>query len=111
MPLLQFAEPSDLRRHVSTLNNLLKKGDLRDFEPSSAKEGYTVSFVGGKFLLCLYHGITDSVTAVILRFSRYYHGKTACRKKRGWFYHGITMVITVFLGWLFRKKKRAVLPW
>ena len=75
--------------------------------------------MGGKFRTRDYHGIAELKTAVLPQFSRYYHGKTAVRKKRGWFYHGITMVITVFLGWLFRKKKNerfyhdntTVLPW
>ena len=57
--------------------------------------------MGVKFLPRLYHGNTNTVTMVIPRLSRYYHGKTAWRKNRVRFYRGKTMVITVVLGWLF----------
>ena len=49
--------------------------------------------VGGKFPARIYRGKTELVIAVL---PRYYHGKTALKKKRGWFYHGITMVIPWF---------------
>ena len=42
--LVRFGLAGSLRRHVSTIHPLLKKGDIRDFEPPSAKEGFLVSF-------------------------------------------------------------------
>ena len=46
--LVRFGLASSLRRHVSTIHPLLKKGDIRDFEPPSAKEGFLVSFATRK---------------------------------------------------------------
>ena len=46
--LVRFKLPSSLRRHVSTKHCLLKKGDIRDFEPPSAKSGFLLSFATRK---------------------------------------------------------------
>ena len=75
--------------------------------------------VGGKYLLRFYHGKSNSVTMVMPRLSRYYHGKTASKKNRVRFYRGKTMVITVVFGWLllgflphrFYRGITMVLPW
>ena len=44
----EFGLAGSLRRHVSTTHPLLKKVDIRDFEPPSAKEGFLVSFATRK---------------------------------------------------------------
>ena len=64
--------------------------------------------VGGRFTVRFYRGKTDSVTMVIPRLSRYYHGKTEHGFLPHRFYrgnnHGFWSVITRFF-------TGSVLPW
>ena len=63
--------------------------------------------MGGKFPACIYRGITELVIVVLPRLSRYYRGKTESKKKRGRFYHGITLVLMLVIP----QKKNMVIPW